>query len=73
MLENLRKLREERGLSRREVAEILSVSAAVYTALEQGKRKRGIDLIIKLADYYNTSVDYILGITDDPVAQAGTG
>ena len=67
MLENLRKLREEKGLSRREVAGILSVSTAVYTALEQGRRKKGIDLIIKLADYYDTSVDYLLGVTDDPV------
>ncbi len=67
MLENLRKLREEKGLSRREVAGILSVSTAVYTALEQGRRKKRIDLIIKLADYYDTSVDYLLGATDDPV------
>lgn len=62
----LQQIRESRGLSRKSLAEILSVSEATYSAYEKGKRKIPLKIVIKLVDYYEISCDYLAGLTDDP-------
>lgn len=60
----LRDLREDRDLTQRTLAELLSISQNTYSQYENGVRQIPIDLLIRLARYYGTSVDYILELTD---------
>lgn len=62
----IRDLREDHDLTQRQVAEILKMPQPQYYRYESGYRDIPTDMLISLADYYNTSVDYILGRTDDP-------
>lgn len=61
---NIRGLREEKGLKQREVAQILNCSQRVYSNYERGNLDIPTDILIRLAHFYNTSVDYLLGLTD---------
>ncbi len=63
--ERIRNLREDADLKQRELAVILSCSQRVYSNYERGDLDIPTEILIKLADYYNTSVDYILGLTDE--------
>ena len=56
-------LRKERGLSQKQVALELEVSQALLSHYEKGIRECGLDFVVKMADYYNVSCDYILGRT----------
>ena len=58
-------LRKENGLSQKQVAELLGVSYKTYRAYEKGKRKIRTPQLIVLADFYQTSVDYLIGYTDE--------
>ncbi len=60
----LRDLREDHNLSQQKLAEFLGVSQNTYSRYETSARGIPLDLISKLADYYKTSVDYLLGRTD---------
>ena len=62
----IRDLREDRDLTQKEVAEYLHVRQNTYSQYENGQRQLPIDALIALAKYYNTSTDYILGLTDQP-------
>ena len=62
----LRDLREDHDLTQSDVAALLEMKQPQYFRYEQGYRDIPTDMLIKLADYYATSVDYILGRTDDP-------
>ena len=62
----IRNLREDRDLTQRQMGEILSCSQRVYSNYERGDIDIPTHILIKLADYYNVSVDYILGRTDIP-------
>ena len=62
----LQQIRESRGLSRKALAEILSVSEATYSAYGKGKRRIPLRIVIKLVDYYEISCDYLVGLTDEP-------
>ena len=59
----LRELREELDLSQTEVAQALYISRQIYNFYENGKRAPKPDMLIKLADFYHVSVDYILDHT----------
>ena len=59
----LRDLREDKDLKQNEVAAVLGIDQRVYSNYETGKREIPVRFVIKLADYYNTSSDYILGRT----------
>lgn len=59
--EILKQLRKERGLTAQQVAEGAGISFGVYKTYESGQRNLGIPALIKLADYYSCSADYILG------------
>lgn len=56
----LKELREDRDLTQNEVAKILNISQRAYSHYETGNRTIPLELLVKLADYYDTSVDYIL-------------
>lgn len=60
----LRDLREDHDLAQKEIAEILGIDQRVYSNYETGKREIPTHLLIKLADYYQTSTDYLLGRAD---------
>lgn len=66
MFQRIRDLREDHDLTQEEVAKILCVKQATYSRYESGAINVPVDILIKLASYYNTSVDYILGLTNNP-------
>ena len=66
MYERFKNFREDNDLSQKAVAELLSVAQTTYSDYELGKLNIPIPALIKLADLYNTSIDYLLERTDDP-------
>lgn len=62
----LRDLREDRDLTQAEVASYLCVKQNTYSQYETGTRQLPIDLLIRLAQYYGVSTDYVLELTDNP-------
>ena len=58
-------LREDSDKSQKEIAEYLEISQVQYHRYESGKREIPYHLVIKLADYYNVSVDYISELSDE--------
>ncbi|MBQ2795999.1 MAG: helix-turn-helix transcriptional regulator [Oscillospiraceae bacterium] len=62
----IRDLREDHDLTQRQIAEFLKMPQPQYYRYESGYRDIPTDMLISLADFYNTSVDYILGRTDNP-------
>ena len=66
MYKRIRDLREDRDLTQKQISEILSCSQQVYSNYELGQRDIPTDVLVKLSAFYNVSVDYILGITDNP-------
>ena len=61
----LKDLREDRDLVQKEVAAILGIDQRVYSNYETGKREIPTRFVVKLAKFYNTSTDYILGMTNN--------
>lgn len=61
----LRDLREDRDLSQQQVAEYLGMKQPQYSRYERGLRDIPTDVLIRLALFYGTSTDYILGLTND--------
>ena len=66
MYQRLRNLREDRDLNQTAVAEVLHVSQTTYSRYESGTLDIPSASLIVLARFYGTSVDYLLGLTDDP-------
>lgn len=60
----IRDLREDSDLKQKTLAEYLNCSQVCYSQYERGNRDIPTDVLIKLADYYGTSTDYLLGRTD---------
>ncbi|MBS5650380.1 helix-turn-helix domain-containing protein [bacterium 210917-DFI.7.65] len=65
----LKDLREDNDLKQKEIAAFLGIDQRVYSNYETGKREIPVHLLLKLAEYYHTSTDYILGLTDDPYTE----
>lgn len=61
----LKDLRVDNDLVQKQVADILGIDQRVYSNYEIGKREIPTRYLVKLADFYNTSTDYILGRTND--------
>ncbi len=61
----IRELREDHDLTQREIAKMLDMPQPQYYRYEQGFRDIPTDILIKLADIYSTSTDYILERTDN--------
>ena len=62
----IRDLREDRDLMQKDLAAYLKCTQVCYSNYEMGKRDIPTDVLKALAIYYDTSVDYILGLTDEP-------
>lgn len=61
----LRDLREDRDLTQEDIAKILETEQSYYSKYEKGTRPIPFDRVIKLAKFYNVSIDYIAGLTND--------
>ncbi len=61
----LKDLREERDLKQQQVADILNIDQRQYSTYETGRRGLSVYQLKTLATYYNTSIDYILYMTDE--------
>lgn len=73
--ERIRNLREDRDLTQTEIAEILNCSQRIYSNYERGDVDIPTEILIALAHYHNTSIDYLLGLTDErtPYPREKTG
>ena len=60
----LKELREENNLKQIDIANYLNIKQNTYSQYESEKRQLPIDVLIKLAKYYKTTTDYILGLED---------
>ena len=60
---NIRKLREDNDKKQQQLADYLNIKQTTYSKYELGKINIPIEVFIKLADYYDVSVDYLLGRT----------
>ena len=65
MYERIRKLREDKDLTQTEIASVLNCSQRIYSNYECGDVDIPTDILIKLADLHNTSVDFLIGRTDE--------
>lgn len=69
---NLLQLRKNENLSQEQLAKIIGVSKAAYGHYEREERELGYDMLCKLADYFNVSVDYLIGHEKKAVAERTT-
>ena len=61
----IRDMRTDRGLTQTQVAQILHVSQNTYSQYEIGTTRFPLDTVVRLAEYYEVSVDYLVGLTDE--------
>ena len=66
MHRRIRNLREDKDLTQTEVAKMLTMSQTGYSKYETGENDIPTNILIKLADFYDVSVDYLLNRTDNP-------
>lgn len=69
--ENLRVIREDRGFTQKQIAEVLETTQQYYSDYENGKRDIPIRVYIKLSRFYNVSIDYLAGESDSPAPSYG--
>jgi transcriptional regulator with XRE-family HTH domain len=65
--ERLRKLRKEKGINQEELADVIGVNKATVSLYEIGKNDPSDKLKIEIAKYFNISLDYLIGVIDEPV------
>jgi len=63
--ERLKELREEKGLSKRQLGTMLKVSDTSVSKWERGKMSPSLDVLLLLADFFNVSLDYLAGRVDE--------
>lgn len=61
----LKAMREDRDIKQKTIADYLHIKQNTYSQYENGQRQIPIDMLILLAEYYDTSTDYLLGLTDE--------
>ena len=64
--ERIRNIRIDRNLTQKQIAEHLNIKQNTYSQYEIGTLNYPLEAVIQLAIFYNTSVDYLVGLTDDP-------
>ena len=62
----LKELRKKKGISQQRLATDLNTTQNTISRYETGEREPGIDDLTKIADYFNVSIDYLLGRTNNP-------
>lgn len=67
----LRDLREDHDLTQDQLVAALNLNKTTYTNYEQGKREIPFALVIRLAQFYNVSIDYIAGLSNTPAPLSG--
>ena len=65
----IRNLREDMDMNQTQIAKMLGMSQTGYSKYETGENDIPTDILIKLSQFYSVSVDYILGLTDNPQIQ----
>ena len=65
MYDRLRKLREDKDLTQKEIGKLLNMSQTGYNQYEIGKNDIPTKILIELSKIYNTSIDYLLGLTNE--------
>lgn len=65
LAKRLKKLREEKKVSQKKVANLLNITQSAYAMYERKNRNPGPESLIFLANYFNVSTDYLLGLTDE--------
>lgn len=63
----IRSLREDKDLTQTDIANYLHISQRTYSRYENDERAIPIEILSSLADYHHTSVDYLIGRTDNPI------
>ena len=61
----IRDVREDHDLTQRQVAEYLMCDQSLYSKYERGERDVPLNIMIKLAQFYKTSIDYLVGLTEN--------
>jgi len=64
MFQRIRDLREDNDLTQHQIATLLNISQSTYSRYENGELEIPIQTLINLANYYNTSIDYLVNMTD---------
>ena len=59
--ERLQELREDKGISRKDLAASLNITVSALGMYEQGRREPNMEMLIKLADYFDVSLDFLVG------------
>ena len=66
MYRRIKDLRHDKDLNQTQIAKILGMSQTGYSKYETGENDIPTEILIKLARFYNTSIDFLLGETDNP-------
>ena len=62
----IKEIREDKDIPKKEIANLLDCSQVCYSRYENGQREIPLKSLCILAEFYNTSIDYLVGITDNP-------
>lgn len=66
MFKRIRDMREDRDITQKQMSEYLKIHQTTYSDYELGNLNIPIDVLIKLAKFYKTSIDYLVNLTDNP-------
>lgn len=64
-IDRLKEIRQDKDLYQKDIAKVLHTTQKQYSLYETGVRLIPIDKLVTLAKYYDTSIDYLLGLTDE--------
>lgn len=64
--QRLRELRKGKNLTQNDMAKLLNITVQAYGAYERGRSQPDFDTLVKIADFFNVSIDYLLGRTNIP-------
>ena len=71
--ERLSLLRKQAAISQKQLGEVIELSNKAICTLENGTRETSFEKLVLLAEYFQVSTDYLLGITDDPTRRGDSG
>ncbi len=69
LFKNLKSIREDNDIKQKDIAKVLNVSQNTYSQYETGVISLTAEVLVKLADYYDVSIDYLLDRTNNPNLQ----